>query len=265
MTRIERFALGIAAVLAITTTAATFAQASSSAPSITWVTLEAQQDGPQGPPPPGDFPGGRPPRDGRPGGPPRMPPPIAAATIPVEEMTTFLKLTGAQVSKIKEINAALREEMRPPRRPEQGDPQGPPDGGQRPQPPSREEREARNKAMDAAIQKASASIIAILDDEQKPKLATMLKAFEALRAGRIPPFALRDVKLTASQWSQIAALGKNATREQIEDLLTDAQKSALESSRPGPGERGSRGPGDGPPPPPFGNGNGPGGPPPGDF
>lgn len=263
MTRIERFAFGIAAALTVTT-AATFAQAATSAPSVTWVTIEAQ-DGPQGPPPhPGDFPGGRPPRDGRPGGPPRMPPPISATTIPVEEMTTYLKLTGTQVSNIKEIHTALREEMRPPRRPEQGGPPNGRDGGDgRPQPPSREEREARNQAMDAAIQKASVAVTALLDGEQKPRLVTLLKAFEALRAGRIPPPALRDLKLTESQWTQLGALGKNATREQIGAILTEAQRSVLESLRPGPGEHGGRGPGDGPPPPPFGNG--PGGPPPGDF
>lgn len=255
MTRIERFATGIAAALTIVT-AATFAQASSNPePAITWVTLETQE-GPQGAPPVDMPPGGRPPRNGRPGGPPRMPPPISAATIPVEAMTTYLKLTGEQTSKIQEINMALREEMRPPR---------PENGNQRPQPPSPEEREARHKVMDGAIQKASASVTALLNDEQKTRLVTLLKAFDALRAGRIPPPALRDLKLTESQWAQLGALGKNATHEKIRALLTDAQKTALESSRPGFSDLGGHGPGDGPPPhdgPPPPDGFGPGGPPP---
>ncbi|MBC7808880.1 MAG: hypothetical protein H7145_22330 [Akkermansiaceae bacterium] len=249
MTRTERFAFGGVAALLTILSVAPFAQASGSAPIMT--SMIGAQEGPWGPPPPG----GGSPRNGGPGGsrgPRRMPPPISAATIPAETMTAYLKLTGTQVGKIRELHAALREEMRPPR--------GAGGSGQRPQPPSPTERQARTRAIDAAIQEASAAVTDLLNEEQKLRLVTLLQAFDALRAGRIPPPALRDLQLTEAQWTQLGALGKNATHETILALLTDAQKAALESSRPGPDGRG-RPPHEGPPPP---GGFGPDGPPPPD-
>jgi len=188
----------------------------------------------------------------------RQPLPASAATIPLDVMTGYLKLTADQAAKIKTITQTLREAGRPPR-PEPGQ------DGERPAPPSREEREAQRKVMEAATQKASTEITNLLTDEQKPRLATLVKGFDAMQAARIPPFAAQDLKLTDDQWVKIAALGTGATRESVIALLTDAQKTAVESARPprrgGPG---GEGPGGGGPGGGFGGpgGGGPGGPPP---
>ena len=183
-----------------------------------------------------------------------QPPPVSAATIPLEAMTDYLQLTTAQVSKIKAITQAVRENNRPPR-PEPGQ------DGERPAPPTQAEREAQRKTMDAAMTQASADITAVLTDTQKPRLSTLVKGFEAMQGARIPPFAVQDLKLTDDQWTKIAALGKTATRDSVAALLTDTQKTALESARPPRGGRGGGGGGRPGGPPPDG---GFGGPPPPD-
>ena len=205
----------------------------------------------------GGNPQGGPPQNGRQGwgnpqGGRRMPPPppASAATLPVEIMTDYLKLSTEQTAQIRTITQTLRETMRPPR------PQG--NYGERPQPPTPEERAAR----DAAVRKANDAVIAVLTDAQKPRLATLIKAFDALRAGRIPPPAIGQLRLTDAQMAQIAALGTTATHEGIRALLTDAQIIVLESARPERrggrgGGRGGQMPPGGPPPPDGGFGGPP--------
>ncbi|MBC8143506.1 MAG: Spy/CpxP family protein refolding chaperone, partial [Armatimonadetes bacterium] len=166
---------------------------------------------------------------GGPGGPGgmrgRQPMPVSAATLPLEVMNEYLALTPTQTAQIKTITQTLRETNRPPR-PEPGL------NGERPAPPTREEREAQRKTMEAAMQKASTEIISLLTDTQKPRLATLVKGFDVLQAVRIPPFAVQDLKLTDDQWIKIAALGTGAKRESVTALLTDVQIAALESARP---------------------------------
>lgn len=187
----------------------------------------------------------RPQGGGGPGGPGgggrRQPMPVSAATIPLEVMSAYLQLSAEQTAQIKTITQTLRENGRPPR-PEPGQ------NGERPAPPTREERETQRKTMQAAMQKASTEIAGLLTDAQKPRLATLVKGFDVMQAVRIPPFAVQDLKLTDDQWTQIAALGTGATRESVVALLTDAQKTALESARPP--RRGGRGGEDGGMPPP---------------
>ena len=208
---------------------------------------------------------------GGPGGPGgggrgRMPMPVSAATIPLEVMTNYLKLTADQVSEIKKITQTVRESGRPPR-PQPGE------DGERPAPPTPEEREAQRKTMTAAFAKASTDITNLLTDSQKPRLATLVKGFDAMQTARIPPFVAQDLKLTDDQWMKIAALGTAATHDSVLALLTDAQKSTVESARPprrggpgggGPGGGGPDGGGGRPGGPPPGGGGGFGGPPPED-
>ncbi len=267
--RIGRFLGGAAVALTVVATgtlawAAVLPPLSAGAP----VVIIGRQDGTTAPPPDGANPppdgGGR----GRPGG--RRPmPPISVATMPLEVMDGYLTLTADQKTKIAAIDATLREQMRPPR------PANDEDSAAPPAPPTAEEREAHRKTVDAAVATASDSVTALLTDAQKAKLPVLLKAFAALRAGRVPPPAVASLKLTDAQWTQLSALGKGATRATVGALLTDTQKAALAAARPPRGRRPGPPPGGegggpppppdegGGPPPPPGEGGGPPPPPPG--
>ncbi|HVK05482.1 MAG TPA: Spy/CpxP family protein refolding chaperone, partial [Armatimonadaceae bacterium] len=210
----------------------------------------AQGPGGGGPPPfPGGGPGG--PGGGRgPGGPGGFGGPgrmgggfqreLTAATTPLEALDAYLNLSADQESRIEKTVEQLRSQMpRPPAPPQPGE-----NGGAPPQRPSREEMEARMQKMQAAEQKATREIEAILTAEQKAKLPTLLKALTALRADRIALPAAGKLRLSGDQIVKLAALGEKATHEQVAALLSAEQNEVADANRvqrggpAGPGGRG---------------------------
>jgi hypothetical protein len=237
----------------------------------------------QGPGDPGEPPG-RPfgPPPGGPGGPMGPPRHISPVDLPLNVLARELMLTAgqkAQIAPIQEQFQQTRRELMPPP-PEPGSP-----------PPDWESMRAGMEKLHAQEQRVSDRIQAILSLEQKQALPSLLKGIEALRAAGLPPTLYHDLKLTADQKKQIAAIGaslpdtpaprgsaerphgrpgavppppgppdgfrelRQQTREKVLAVLTAEQRKSLEEyrrARPRPGPGEGFGPPPGPPPDGFG-------------
>lgn len=166
-----------------------------------------------GPPPGGPFGGpGRP--FGGPGGPGgfggpgrgmRGPRPSSLANTPLAALSTGLKLTGAQKSKIGAIQAQYRAQ-RPPMMPPPGGPPPPPRPGM-PGGPGRPGGPGMRGGMDGMrglTQKADSQIKGVLTSSQKAALPGLIKTLDDLRFAGIPLETYGDLKLSAGQKAQIA-------------------------------------------------------------
>jgi hypothetical protein len=195
-----------------------------------------------------------------------------------------LNLSDSQVSRISAIQQQLQEQRR----------NMMPAPGQRPDgPPDREAMEANRENMHSLEQKAASEIEAVLTAEQRSALPELMKILNVLGRAGVFPELIGDLKLTAEQKRQLAALpappppprrggeggvppsrdamdqNRQQANEQVMRILTAEQKKIVEAfrqsrpgRRPGPGDGGrpprpGGGGYDGPPP-----GGGYGGPPP---
>ncbi|MES2461958.1 MAG: hypothetical protein V4671_15345 [Armatimonadota bacterium] len=240
-----------------------------------------QGGGPGGPGGPGGFrgPGG----PGGPGGRRGGPRPVSLSTIPVKELASALLLSDSQVAKIRAIQESVQAERQT---------LMPPPGQQPDGPPSREMMDANREKMRSLDQKAAAQIEAVLTAEQKSAAPELLKVLNALGQGGVPLEVFADLKLTAAQKQQLAALpslpppprpgdnggappdregmeqGRRQAGEKVMAILTEEQRKIVEAfrqahPRPRPGDGGGPPrPGDGFGPPP---GGGDGAPPPPPF
>jgi Spy/CpxP family protein refolding chaperone len=184
--------------------------------------------------------GGRPGQGGR-GGAQASP-----ATIPVSAYSSEIKLSADQVSKIEAIQKKYAADTKD---------LVPQPGGDR-----QAMQELRAKRQEIG-QQATKDIEAVLSDDQKTKLAAVLKDFTAMQMVGIPAAALGDLKLTADQKSKILAIAKPlqakmqeamqagqnggggggfqaireemmAGREKALEVLTAEQKTKLEKYQP---------------------------------
>ncbi len=211
---------------------------------------------PQGHGGPGGF-GGPGRLGGRRSGGPR---PISVSMIPAKALAEALGLSSDQTTKITAIQDSVRAE-RQKLMPAPGvQPGGPP--------PDRETMQANREKMRTLDQKATGDIEAVLTTEQKSALPELLKILNALGRAGVPPEVAGDLKLTADQRRQLAALpggpggpppsrdgmgqGRREADEKVMAILTADQKKIVEAyPRQGPGEGGGRPPrggGFGPPP-----------------
>lgn len=244
--------------------------------------------GPDGPPPGGFGMGG-------PGGPPpgggfgRMRS-QSALDVSTSTLTSELSLTSAQAAKIDEIKDKFQQD-RDSLMPQQGDPSGPPD---------RETMRANMGKLRTLREAAVEKVNAMLTDTQSAKLKTLLRTLSDLTAVGIPNSAYDKLKLSAAQKTKLAAIAKtkreksqsifenarnsqdfdqirtameslnDQTSQSVRAILSDDQKSVVDSvasdnSSPGVGgPPPGGGPDDGGGPPPGGGGpDDGGGPPPG--
>ena len=164
---------------------------------------------------------------------------VSAASLPLRVMVSYLGLTDAQTGKIALVREDMQDAMRPQMGQRPGQPQGQPRGdsqGQQPQGRQGNQRSQGNQgnqgnpqAMQAAMQvaekKATTEINAVLSDDQKTKLATLVKAIKALQDGGIRPDAALKLKLTEEQLAKLA--GGTA----VEEVLTTEQQNIAENYR----------------------------------
>lgn len=190
-----------------------------------------------GGPPPGGFGGGQQggfgggrggQRGGGPGG-MMINRPVTAASLSLRTMLTYLDLSDAQAVKIALAKEDAMEAMRGPMG---GGPGGP--------------RGGNNNAGD---QKAVGAINALLSTAQKSRLATLVKAVDALQKEGVRPDAAAKLKLSDEQISRLA---QGASKNDVlsEDQVAVAAEFAVPQG--GPGGRGGFG---GPPPGEGGGGN----------
>ncbi|HLV79370.1 MAG TPA: Spy/CpxP family protein refolding chaperone [Chthonomonadaceae bacterium] len=201
--------------------------------------------------------------------------------MPLPFLEAGLKLTDDQKAQIAQIQQQFRKQMRAQMPP----PPGPGEGG----PPDLATMRANREKGRALEQQATHRIEGVLTSDQKAALPGLLDEARALQGAGIPLEAYSDLKLSADQRHQIAAIGKNIRQEmdqkrqaaeqsgdfqsmheamrsahqqaheKVLAVLTDSQRATAEKAArqrrgPGPGGFG---------PPPDGAGPPPGGPPPG--
>lgn len=160
-----------------------------------------------------------------------MPRELTAASIPLRTLALYLGLTDAQTGKI----ALIREDMQ---------------DALRPQMPQRRPQQDPN--VQAAERKATNDTTALLNEAQRTRLNTLVKALKGLQQAGVRPDAAVKLQLSDEQLVKLAA-GRG-----IESVLSaEQQQVAQEYKQPqgGPGGPGGfpGGPGGfGGPPPGFG-------------
>jgi len=216
------------------------------------------------------------------GGPPpqmgpgmRGPRPLSVANLSVAALSSGLRLTSDQKTKIAAIQSQFKQQ-RQALMPTPGD--GPPD------PQTMRATMDKVRSLD---QQAATDIKALLTDTQKQALSGLIKTLDDLGFAGIPPETLGDLNLTSDQKTKITAFveaAKQADRAAMDSarqsgdprslretmrsdrdqavqktmaLLTDAQKAVVTKFKashpqPGPGGFGPPPPGGGFGPPPSG-------------
>jgi hypothetical protein len=194
-----------------------------------------------------------------------MPRQLSATNIPLRILAKYVNLNDSQIGKVAIVREEMMDAMRPtpPPRRGNGGPGGPggdrggpnaygggqggPGGFGRGQQPNFEEMQGRIQAAD---KKATEDIKAILTEDQRGKLARLVKALQALQSEGIRPDAVLKLEITEDQ---IAKLGGGRT---VANVLTPEQQERAEEFRMPPGPGGFGGPGG---PGGFGGPGGPGG------
>lgn len=123
-------------------------------------------------------------------------------TIPVSTLNTYLKLTTEQKEKITSIQTQFKEDAKS---------FAPVPGAQVDQQAA---QEMRTKSR-AASTKAEADIKALLTEEQTKMIDAMNKDIQAFGMVGIPVEVLPDLKLTASERMQIAAIADESQKTQM--------------------------------------------------
>jgi putative hemolysin len=168
------------------------------------------------------------------------PPPIV--TVPLVVLRVCLGLTSDQVSKLKDIQQRYHSSLESLAESYLSDPS------------HRDADEARSRQL---TQDAGASMQAVLSDQQKQQLPTVLKGLSSLRMLNLPSHAAAELQLTDQQTTEIASITdqmrqqllslppdqrlatpgfqviKNAD-EQAEAILSPAQKAIVEKYNPKP-------------------------------
>ena len=126
-------------------------------------------------------------------------------TLPMSYLRSSLKLTADQKEKITAIQTQYKEDAKA-FTPAPADPNTPVDPQVR--------RDMAQK-RGAAVTKADADITALLTDDQKTLMADMNKELGALRSVGIPIEVLADLKLSATQRTQIVTLSDDARKEMM--------------------------------------------------
>lgn len=170
-----------------------------------------------------DAPGGGVPPRGPGGGGPRGSrglPIVTVADIPVQALTSELKLTDDQAKKITDIRTKLEADSKP-LRPAPGAPRDPANGSKL--------RELSKQAV--------TDINAVLTSDQQAKAPALAKRFELLALAGVPPLAYADIKLTPDQIAKLTtiyndaaakykALAKEDRRTQGPPIVKDARDAA---------------------------------------
>jgi len=132
-----------------------------------------------------------------------------AGMLPLTVLSKSLGLTDEQKTKIEDIQKKAQENMR-------ASFGGFGGGGGRPDP---EEMRARFEKMNEDRKKTDADIMAILTDDQKKSLETLLKDAQVFMQAQLPLELAGDLKLTADQ------------KKQISETVDKIQKAAREKTQ----------------------------------
>ena len=168
------------------------------------------------------------------------PPPLV--TVPLLVLQVCLGLSGDQVSKLKDIQQRYHSSLESVAESYLSDPS------------HRETDEARSRQL---TQEAGASIQAVLSDQQKQELPTVLGGVSSLRMLNLPSQAAAELRLTDQQTAEIASITDQMRQhllslppdrrlatpgfqvikdadEQAEAILSPAQKAIVERYNPKP-------------------------------
>jgi hypothetical protein len=143
------------------------------------------------------------------------PPQITAVSLPLNVLDEAVTLTASQKTSVTSIQEEFRTAMqaaRPPR---------PEAGADRPDRATMDAARTKVKALDDA---ASAKIVALLTSDQRTTLTALLQTLQDYRAVGFPPQAAGKLNLTAAQTASIHTIAAKADADT--KALLDASKDA---------------------------------------
>lgn len=170
------------------------------------------------------------------------PPPPPIVTVPLVVLQVCLGLSADQASKLKDIQQHYHSSLESVAENYLSDPS------------NRDADEARSRQL---TQQAGASMQAVLSDQQKQQLPTVLKGVSSLRMLNLPTRAAAELQLTDQQTTEIASITDQMRQnllslppdqrlatpgfqvikdadEQAETILSPAQKAVVEKYNPRP-------------------------------
>jgi putative hemolysin len=171
-----------------------------------------------------------------------VPPPPPIVTVPLVVLQVCLGLSADQISKLKDIQQHYHSNLESVTENYLSNPS------------NRDADEARSREL---TQQAGASMQAVLSDQQRQQLPTVLKGVSSLRMLNLPSQAAAELQLTDQQTAELASITEQMRQnllslppdqrlatpgfqvikdadEQAETILSPAQKAVVEKYNPRP-------------------------------